>query len=279
MIPVKVAIIDLNNNVSNLSIPCIKAMLAEVDRRFHGVPVIYTHFETRYLDEIPDLTYDVYISSGGPGSPFDGEGTSWEKHYFEWLNAVWNYNQRVDAHRRKHVFFICHSFQMMTRFFELGEISQRYKESFGIYEVAKTDIFEPTFAGLDSLFPVADFRKWQVTSPNETQLEQLGAEIIAIEKERPHVPFERAMMGIRLSPEMIGTQFHPEAHPPGMKWHFEQPERRKAILENYSTTKYQRVLDLLDDENYLDKTYHTILPFFLRNAIEVLRPEEQELFV
>ncbi len=24
-------------------------------------------------DDIPDLSYDIFISSGGPGSPFEGE--------------------------------------------------------------------------------------------------------------------------------------------------------------------------------------------------------------
>ena len=28
---------------------------------------------------MPDLSYDIYISSGGSGSPFEEEGTIWEK--------------------------------------------------------------------------------------------------------------------------------------------------------------------------------------------------------
>ena len=39
----------------------------------------------------------------------------------------------------------------------------------------------------------------------------MGAKILCIEKERPHVPYERAVMGIRFNEYMIGTQFHPEA--------------------------------------------------------------------
>jgi hypothetical protein len=41
-------------------------------------------FELRVQHQIPDTDYDVYISTGGPGSPLESEGSEWERLYFEW---------------------------------------------------------------------------------------------------------------------------------------------------------------------------------------------------
>ena len=84
--------------------------------------------------------------------------------------------------------------------------------SFGTFPVHKTDAGyrESLFENLPNPFFVADFRRFQVIKPNEKQIDALGAEILALEKIRPYVPFERAIMGVRFSPEIIGVQFHPE---------------------------------------------------------------------
>ena len=31
-------------------------------------------FDVRVTGEVPDLSYDLYISSGGPGNPLEGDG-------------------------------------------------------------------------------------------------------------------------------------------------------------------------------------------------------------
>ena len=62
----------------------------------------YQTFETRYKAEIPDLSFDIFISSGGPGSPFDGEGKVWEKKYFNLLEKIWK--QQSEQVKRKSIF-------------------------------------------------------------------------------------------------------------------------------------------------------------------------------
>lgn len=277
--PLKVAILDLNNNTPNLGLNCIKQMVRNQSGATAEVPLVYQVFDVRHKTEVPNLDFDIYISSGGPGSPFEGEGQAWEDAYFQWLDAVWQHNQSHSVEERKHVFFICHSFQMMVRFFNLAKVMPRKGESFGIFDCEMTEVGfqEPCFQGLDNPFYIADFRKWQVVQPNLETFEKLGAEIICIEKERLHVPLERAIMGIRISPEMIGVQFHPEADPPGMAWHFSQPEREEAIKENFGEEKYAQIMAHLYDLDFLERTYETVLPNFLRIAVETLHPELHEL--
>ena len=57
----------------------------------------WDEFEVRLKKEVPDLSYDIYISSGGPGSPLESEGSEWEKVYFNWLDKVerWNNNEAM----------------------------------------------------------------------------------------------------------------------------------------------------------------------------------------
>ena len=107
---IKAAVIDLYNNERNEGIRCIKDILSAASKSNGNSPLEFNVFETRYKNEIPGPDYDIFISSGGPGSPFEGEGTQWEKKYFNLIDTIWNYNQN-NPEKKKYVFFICHSFQ------------------------------------------------------------------------------------------------------------------------------------------------------------------------
>jgi hypothetical protein len=85
---IKAAIIDLYNNEENLGIGAITNLLMDFDGKIGGKSLVNHRYETRYKAEVPDLSYDIYISSGGPGSPFEGEGTVWEKKYFNLLDKL-----------------------------------------------------------------------------------------------------------------------------------------------------------------------------------------------
>lgn len=270
--PIRVAVLDLYNNTPNQGMRCIKELLTDFDGRVQGIPLTFDIYETRYTGETPDLSYDLYISSGGPGSPFDGEGTPWEAAYFGWLERAWNHNQRAKGDR-KHVLFICHSFQMMCRFFDIAMVTERRSESFGIFPIHQTPAGaqDPLFVDLPNPFYAADFRHWQVVQPNIAKSEALGTEVLALEKIRPHVSLERAIMAIRLSAEMVGVQFHPEADPPGMRLHFSMPERRAHIVRKHGEEKYRRIIHRLEDDNFLKATHDRVIPNFLTQAITDLR--------
>ncbi|MBN1300497.1 MAG: hypothetical protein JW995_04715 [Melioribacteraceae bacterium] len=271
---IKLAVIDLYNGEPNQGMRCIKDIITESNYYFKGIAVDYRIFEARGKGEIPSEKYDIYISSGGPGDPFDGEGTEWEKNYFSLLDKIWFNNQRA-GNDKKFVFFICHSFQIMVRYFGLGDVIKRKSKSFGLLPVHKTEEGkkDPLFEGLDNVFYGADFRSWQVIQPYLKRFEELGSNIIAIEKERPHVPLERAIMGIRVSDEICGTQFHPEADPESMEYHFKQPERKKQVIDEYGKEKWLQMIEILEEKNKIWQTRNSVIPNFLKQAYRSLRPE------
>jgi GMP synthase-like glutamine amidotransferase len=272
--PIRVAIIDLYDNLPNEGMRCIKEIVSQHDQKINGHGVTYDVYNTRAKNEVPDLSYDIYISSGGPGSPFDGEGKEWEKKYFDWWNAVWRYNQNHNT-GKKYVFAICHSFQMMCRFFKLAEVTARGSKSFGVMPVHKTPAGEQEwlYEGLPEPFYAADFRDWQVVQPNHRLFKEMGAEILSLEKLRPHVLKERSIMAIRVSPEIVGVQFHPEADPEAMRVHAIKPERKVDIIARFGLDKYNELMQRLDDPGLLWRTRNTVMPRFLADAIKNLRPE------
>lgn len=262
----KLAILDMYEGTKNLGMTNIQ----DIVRRF-GADVDYEIFDIRSEVRVPDLNHDIYIFSGGPGNPLVGD-ESWLQPFHDLIDELWEHNLS-DEGSKKYVFFICHSFQMACHHFGLGEINRRRKKSFGTFPVHKTEDGEQEwlFSPLDEPFWVADFREYQIVQPNYERMEAIGAKLLCIEKDRPHLEMERAMMAIRFSPEMIGTQFHPEADPVGMREYFAEPERVVAILEEYGKEKYDNMVVHLHDPNKIARTHATILPMFLADSIRRVR--------
>ncbi len=269
MASVKAAVIDLYNNEPNEGIRCIKDILSEVDTG-DGVSFDYKVFETRYKEEIPGQDYDIFISSGGPGNPFDGEGTRWEKLYFKLIDKILDHNQN-NPERKKYLFFICHSFQIMSRYFKLGKVSRRDKTSFGLLPFTKTKegADDRLLKNLPDPFYAADIRQYQVTDPDKKVFDELGAKILSYEipvSERT----EKAFTAVRISNEIIGTQFHPEADPESMLYHFRQEERRRQVEDLFGPGKYEEMIGWLQYEDKVKLTRKTILPGFLGYAVKEL---------
>ncbi len=266
---IRAALLDMYNGEQNRGIPMLKSIL----NRFSGV-LEFDHFDVRSKGEIPDLSYDIYLFSGGPGDPLESGGI-WQEPFFNLIEALWRFN-REDHPEKKHCFFICHSFQMACHHFGLGSVTQRYKMSFGTFPVYKTHQGkeEPLFETLPDPFYIADFRRYQVILPQVKKFKDMGAELLCLEKLRPHVHFERAIMAVRFSPEMIGTQFHPEADPAGLLQYFMEPERKKSIVEEHGASRYDRMIRDLANPQKIQRTFETLIPVFLENALEALNVAE-----
>lgn len=267
---IKVAVIDMNNGFPNQGMRGIQELLNSY-RENDAPNLTFDLFDLRQKGEIPDLSYDIFISSGGPGSPFDGEGEKWENDFFFLLDEIEGFNAANEY--KKHAFLICHSFQLACRKYGLGTVTQRKSNAFGIFPISLTDNgeIETVFSGLPNPFFSVDSRDWQVIQPNEEDFEAKGAKILAIEKERPHVALERCLMAIRFSEQIIGTQFHPEADPIGMKMYLLQEDKKSAIIKNHGEEKYFDMLDSLEDPNRITLTQSVILPNFLTEAIHALQ--------
>lgn len=269
---IRVAILDLYEGQANQGMRCIRTILKEYAQH-NQLTIISDEFEVRNEKQVPDLTYDIYISSGGPGSPLETENSEWEKKYFNWLRQVEKYNSNHSNLQKKHVLFICHSYQLACRHYQIAKVSKRRSTAFGIFPVhiLHDAINEPIFGGLNDPFYAVDSRDYQVTQPNHEKIRKLGATILAIEKERPHVPLERAIMAVRFNEYMIGTQFHPEADATGMTMYLQREDKKNTVIDSHGYEKWKSMIRHLNDPDKILMTYSRVIPNFLNQAVNSLQ--------
>ena len=266
---IKLALLDMNNNHANQGMKNIR----EISQQFKETSaenVEITVFDVRYKNEMPNVEeFDIFISSGGPGNPHR-EGYEWEQKFADFLDEVWEHNK--NSEQKKFLFLICHSFQLASIHWKLGNICKRKSYSFGVMPIHKTYQGENDFLlkNLPEPFYAVDSRAYQFIEPDHKKLDEMGMKIVGLEKVRPHIHLERAVMAIRFSEEIFGTQFHPEANPEGMIENLKDDKNKNAMIENYGMEKYLETLDRMNDPDKILLTQAQILPRFLQNAAEQL---------
>jgi homoserine O-succinyltransferase len=265
---IRIAILDLYEGQPNQGMRCIREILEQWGEH-HQTHVEYDEFDVRLGLSVPDTSYDLYISSGGPGSPLESEGAEWENRYFDWIRGIEEWNLGVDHFPKKHVLFICHSFQLACRYYRVGNVCKRKSTAFGVFPIHMLldGKNEPVFDGLKDPFYSVDSRDYQVIEPNHTRLREMSARILAIEKNRPHVPYERAVMAIRFSEHFLGTQFHPEADAEGMSMYLQREDKKQTVIENHGEVKWASMVEQLQDPEKIMWTYKHVLPNFLNFAV------------
>jgi homoserine O-succinyltransferase/O-acetyltransferase len=270
---IKIAILDMYKGEPNQGMRCI----IDIINNFNQI-VTFQIFDVRGKNELPDISkFDIYISTGGPGNPLEGDG-NWDLKFYDFIDrlSLWN----TENKNKKHVMFICHSFQMACYHFGLAQITKRKSTSFGVMKMHKTEDgqIDPIFEGLDNPFYAIDSRDYQVVQPKLSVFKKKGAKIISLEKIRSHRgDYERAIMGVRFTEFMVGLQFHPEADALSFIANLKNQEKRDKIIAMKGRTKFRNMLEDLLDENKIFKTNETIIPNFLRIAINDLMQHKKEL--
>lgn len=265
MTDVRIALLDMNDNHVNQGFRNIKE-ISEAFRQQSEENISIKVFDVRHKNEIPDIKdFDIFISSGGPGTPHK-EGHEWEGKFAHFLNSVYDHNKENEL--KKYLFLICHSFQLASIHWDLGNICKRKSYSFGVMPIHKTEEGEQEFLfkNLPDPFYAVDSRAYQFIDPNMERFEELGMKIVAIEKFRPHINLERAVMAVRFSDEIFGTQFHPEADHESMAENLKDENNKKAMIENFGMEKYLETIDRMNDDDKILLTQAQILPRFLRFA-------------
>ena len=267
MDPLRIAILDMYEGRPNQGMRCLRDLLGAFAKE-QGRAIELREFEVRLRKEVPDTSFDFYISSGGPGSPLESKGSVWEAAYFKWLGEMEAWNNDPARKKKKFIFFICHSFQLICRHYQLADVCPRKSTPFGVFPVhlLADGKNEPVFTHLADPFYAVDSRDFQVVRPNLQVFMQRGASLLCIEKERPHVPYERAIMGIRFTPYWIGTQFHPEADAIGMHQYLQMEDKKQAVIAEHGEAKWQSMTEQLSDPDKIMWTYRHLLPDFFKWA-------------
>lgn len=271
-VTIRIAVLDMNNGMRNMGVRNIKRIVEQfafyVRMQQYGVEFQVDHFHVRDRNEVPEPGYDMYISSGGPGSPYDTDGGDWEQRFAVLLDRILEHNL---SHEHKQYFFgICHSFQLMAKKFNVGEITKRDRRNLGIVPIFRSEAGKQDFMfeGLQEKFYAFDNRDWQVHNPDRRILDQLNARIVSYEGSETQAG--QAVTGIRYSEEMESVQFHPEAEKHAILLRFTDPEEKQHIVDILGEAEYDRFIESVLNPNKLVRTYKAILPGFLRRSFNGL---------
>lgn len=257
--PINIAVLDLYDGSANVGLDCIMDILEDWSKK-NSVEIITTVFDVRGKNELPKVGFDIYLSSGGPGSPIDTEKLQWDIDYCNWLDHMFT--------QKKPVLLICHSFQLACRHFGIGKVGLRKSKQLGILPIHPT-LSHSIFDQLPDPFFALESRLYQITEPNDEKIERMGATIIALEKIRPQLPYERALMGVAFSKKMIGVQFHPEATKERLVTYFNTESIKSAVLNDFSEDKWNQIIQSLEDDSKITHTCNKFIPNFLNQMLHV----------
>jgi GMP synthase-like glutamine amidotransferase len=257
--PIHIAVLDLYDGSANMGMDCIMDILDDWSKMY-SAEIIITVFDVRVKNELPDDGFDLYLSSGGPGSPLDTHTAPWDIAYCNWLDQMYAQN--------KPVLLICHSFQIACRHFDIGKVGLRKSKQLGILPIHPT-VSHAIFDQLPDPFFALESRLYQITEPNDAKIESMGATIIALEKIRPQLPYERALMGVAFSDTMIGVQFHPEATKERLTTYFNTEAIKTAVLEDFSEDKWNQIIQSLEEDGKIKHTCSRFIPNFLNQMLHV----------
>jgi GMP synthase-like glutamine amidotransferase len=285
-IPLRLGLVDMNNGVKNEAIRCFHRILGgfkeRVQRANERVEIVVTHVQPRNLQEAAPRECDLYLSTGGPGSPFDGYDDHWCTKYRDFLDSL------IDEALRGHddpraALVVCHSFEIAIAHTRVAKMVRRPTRKFGMMPVYPTPagLRSPLLAQFGERFFAWEHRDWQAVGLDRARLAEIGGELWATESRvdaetlalLPDTAHKGdGLLVFRFASNLEGTQFHPEADKDGALAWLLRPEQTKAAIDAYGELTYQRMLKSLDDPERLERTFERFIPGWLVRKFNELAP-------
>jgi homoserine O-succinyltransferase/O-acetyltransferase len=272
--PLRLCIVDMNDGHVNQAMRCFRGIAAQFfDRVKEQNPDLaceLVEVSPRNTGNVIPRDCDLYLSSGGPGSPFDGDGLPWVHDYASFLDGVAE-SAAAGGEEQRSLFAICYSFEMAVRHFKVAVIAARAERKFGVMPVYTTTEGQhhPLLAAFGDRLFAFEHRNWEAIDLDEPRLRAFGGALLARES-RDGVSKGRAILGLAIAPGIEAVQFHPEADRAGVMNWVARPEQAAAFKAVYGEETYQAMLRTLDNPRRLARTYALVIPGWLARHFNVL---------
>ena len=275
--PFRLCLVDMNDGHVNQAMRCLRTISAAFFRRITqanpGVACELLEVSPRNTeDEIPENA-DLYLSSGGPGSPFDGDGKQWVNRYYRFLDLVAD-SAEDGGPDQQALFAVCYSFEMIVRHFKIAVMQPRTERKFGVMPIYMTPEGQehPLLAPFADRLFAFEHRNWEAIDLDMRKLAALGGQLLARES-RDGVSKGRAVLGVDVTSGIEAVQFHPEADRAGVVSWVSRPDQAAAFRATYGDVTYQAMLRTLDDPRRLARTYALVIPGWLTRKFNLAAPE------
>lgn len=277
--PVRIGLVDMNAGVKNEAMRCLRSTLsvfegqlraASPDARLEVVTV-----SPRDKGEKVPRDVDMVISSGGPGSPYESEGTAWMADFASFLDDV------VEAHEKSPttavgVLPICYSFELVVLHFKLAKLVKRESRKFGVMPQYMTAIGaqHPLLSMFVDRIFAFEHRNWDAVDDDVRAFASLKGSPLARESRPGKFDKGMSITALHLGPGIESTLFHPEADRPGIKAWIDKPEEEAAFREAYGDLTHERMLRTIDHPERIDRAHQEVIPGFLRRHHNRLAPSK-----
>lgn len=267
--PLRVCIVDMNNGHENQAMRCLRSIVsrfhANAQRTNPGLAVQVVEVSPRDKGESCPRDCDLYLSSGGPGSPFDGDELPWYSNYGRFLDHIVEENVKHGEAKAKALFGVCFSFELIVRHFAFATMAPRASRKFGVMPIYTTAEGQkhPLLAPFNDRLFAFEHRNWEAIDLDERALKVNGGRVLALESREGQYDKGRAILGVDAAPGVETVQFHPEADRAGVVAWVARPDQAAAFREAYGDLTYERMLKTLDDPRRLARTFAVLIPGWL----------------
>jgi 3-oxoacyl-[acyl-carrier-protein] synthase-3 len=264
----------MNHGHPNQAMRCFRVLIdgffAKVKAANPGLETTSITVQPRNLFELPPTDCDLYLSSGGPGSPFEHDGETWLTSYYGWLDSIVERNLR-EGSAAPGLLGVCYTFELLINHFKVARMVQRANRKFGVMPIYTTaeGLAHPLTAPFQDRLFAFENRSWEAVDLDERQLRSLGGKLLARES-RDGYSKGLGLHAFEFAPGIEGTQFHPEADKPGVIAWLRKREQAEAFIEAYGAITYQRMLRTLDNPERLAKTFTSLIPGWLTRRFNAL---------
>jgi GMP synthase-like glutamine amidotransferase len=265
--PLRLCIVDMNNAHVNQAMRCLRGLVSTFfdHVRAHNPGLVCEKVEVspRDTNDPVPRDCDLYLSTGGPGSPFDGDGEPWQVDYGHFCDDVLEAAAGGGGNQRA-LFAICYSFEMVVRHLKVAHIAPRADRKFGVMPIYTTTEGQkhPLLSAFGDRLFAFEHRNWEAIEPDDGRLTALGGRVLARES-RDGVSKGRAILALDAGPGIETVQFHPEADRPGVMNWVARPEQAAAFKATYGEDTYLAMLRTLDNPRRLARTFALVIPGWL----------------
>ncbi len=263
-----VCLVDMNAGHVNQAMRCFRGIVTaffdRVRRHNPGLPCRLIEVSPRDTNAPIPRDCDIYVGSGGPGSPFDGDDQPWFADFRRFLDWMLVEARRTDEDQRS-LFGVCYTYELLVRMTGVAEVTMRDSRKFGVMPAYTTSYGRkhPLFAPFKDRLFAFEHRHWEAINLDKDRLADLGGGLLAQES-RDGYSKGQGLLGFDLGPGIEAVQFHPEADRAGVISWVARPEQAAAFRATYGEETYQAMLRTLDDPKRLAMTYALVIPGFLQ---------------
>ena len=192
----------MNQGHANQAMRCFRGLVGgffdRVQRTNPGVACELVEVSPRDTNAPIPRDCDLYLGSGGPGSPFDGDDQPWFADFTRFVDEIVESSQGPAA-RERSLFGVCYTYEMLVRHFRVATMAMRDSRKFGVMPIYTTSAGQkhPLLAAFGDRLFAFEHRNWEAIDLDEARLRELGGALLAQES-RDGFSKGRAFLGLSL---------------------------------------------------------------------------------